>query len=341
MIEMLPNPTLDQLQVFIAVAETGSFSAAARRLNRAQSVVSYTIANLEAQLELVLIDRSNPRVPALTEAGRAILGDARRMIVDLDALRARSVALNRGLEGEVRIAVSVMVPDHILLDALQAFQKQFPTVQLILTVGAPFVVSHMARAGEIDVGIGADGDTSADDKLVARRLGASYMLPFAAPGHPLAVAGRRLSAADVRDEVQIVVSDATGITRGRDFNVFSRRTWRVSDMNAKRQLLIAGLGWGGMPVSLVAEDVMAGRLVRLDVEPFAANDFPVNAVWPAASPPGPAAMWLMECFTSRLGQCPSSLSDLLAHMDGWTAKQAGGGTVASGEQERPRLIAGG
>ena len=67
------NPTLDQLQVFLTVAETGSFSAASRALNRAQSVVSYTIANLEAQLEVTLFERNGVRQPRLTDEGRAIV----------------------------------------------------------------------------------------------------------------------------------------------------------------------------------------------------------------------------------------------------------------------------
>ncbi len=76
---MHANPTLDQLQVLLAVAETGSFSAAGRRLNRAQSVISYTIANLEAQLRFKLFAREGTREPILTPEGRAVLPDARRI----------------------------------------------------------------------------------------------------------------------------------------------------------------------------------------------------------------------------------------------------------------------
>ena len=67
-----PRPTLDQLQVFLAIVEAGSFAGAARRLGRATSVVSYTIANLEAQLGLELFDRDTTRKPTLTEAGVAV-----------------------------------------------------------------------------------------------------------------------------------------------------------------------------------------------------------------------------------------------------------------------------
>ena len=83
------NPTLDQLQVFLTVADTGSFSAAARQLNRAQSVVSYTIGNLESQLGVTLFERTGTRQPRLTDEGRAMLTDARRIVGDLQVMRAK------------------------------------------------------------------------------------------------------------------------------------------------------------------------------------------------------------------------------------------------------------
>src|ERR1700675_2977098 len=73
---MLDGVTLDQLRTFIAAVDEGSFSAAGRRLRRAQSVVSQTLANLEAQLGVKLFDRS-ARYPRLTEEGRSLLADAR------------------------------------------------------------------------------------------------------------------------------------------------------------------------------------------------------------------------------------------------------------------------
>ena len=73
---MLDGVSLDQLRTFIAAADEGSFSAAGRRLRRAQSVVSQTLANLEGQLGVKLFDRSG-HLPVLTEQGRALLADAR------------------------------------------------------------------------------------------------------------------------------------------------------------------------------------------------------------------------------------------------------------------------
>src|SRR5712675_543135 len=97
------TPTLDQLQVFLTVVETGSFAAAGRRLKRATSAVSYAIANLEMQLGIALFDRERTRKPALTEAGRALLSKARAVSGEIDDLRATVKGLLGGLEAEVAL----------------------------------------------------------------------------------------------------------------------------------------------------------------------------------------------------------------------------------------------
>lgn len=305
---MQPNPTLDQLQVLIAIADTGSFSAAARQLNKAQSVVSYAISNLEDQLQLALFDRSGSRQPVLTEAGKAVLEDARRMAAQLNSLRGRAAALREGLEGELKLAVSVMVPEQAFVAALSAFQKTFPTVQLNVNWGSGFMVSDMVEHGNAHLGIGG-ALMKVEDGIIVERLSQSFMYPVASADHPLAKLDRPLSVADVRDEVQIVVSDATGQTRGRDFNVFSMRTWRVGDMMTKHTLLRAGLGWGGMPGAIVEKDIQEGRLVRLTMDMFETSNFPIFAMWRSASPPGPAARWMMERFRLLLSQCPAGSHD--------------------------------
>lgn len=94
-------PTLDQLRVFVAVIDCGSFSRAARELHRTQSVISYTIANLEAQLNVELFDRSK-RKPTLTEAGKALLADARTVGMKVDAMRARAKTWHRGWKRKCR-----------------------------------------------------------------------------------------------------------------------------------------------------------------------------------------------------------------------------------------------
>lgn len=305
------HPTLDQLQVFLAVAELGSFSAAARKLNRAQSVISYTIANLEAQLQLRLFERKGARQPRLTEAGRAMVIDARRIVAGIDTLRARARSMRAGVEAQIALAISVMVPSEALVATLRAFRDAYPEVTLNLTVGELGMVVDLVRSGKADIGISGSLLTT-DERVIAERIGHSFMVPVAAADHPLASLGRKLVLTDVREEVQIVVTDTSGITRGRDFNVLSFRTWRVGDITTKHRLIRAGLGWGGLPVALVRDDLQSGALVALDLDAYETSRYPLYALRPAGHGPGPAARWLLDMFREQLASCSVHLAPLPA-----------------------------
>src|SRR5450631_458980 len=147
-------PTIDQLKVFLAVVETGSFTAAAKRLRRAVSAISYAIAALEQQLGVTLFDREGVRTPALTEAGVAVLSKARVIAVGVDDLRAGVRSLLAGVEAEVTLVVDVMLPSARLVDAVQAFEAMFPTVKLRLHVEALSAVAQLVRNGMARVGSG-------------------------------------------------------------------------------------------------------------------------------------------------------------------------------------------
>ena len=136
-------PTLDQLRIFLAVVEVGSFAGAARQLGRATSVISYSIANLEAQLGVLLFDRNSTRKPQLTEAGRGILSEARTVTNGIDGLRAKVRSLHQGIEAEISLVLDVMLPAARVVDALKAFRTEFPTVSLRLYVEAIGAVAQM------------------------------------------------------------------------------------------------------------------------------------------------------------------------------------------------------
>ena len=132
---MLDAVTLDQLRTFIAAADEGSFSAAGRKLRRAQSVVSQTLANLEAQLGIKLFDRS-ARYPRLTEEGRSLLPDARAVADNIDGFKARAHAMREGLEPELPVAMDVMYPMEGLTRAAAHSRKTYPHTPLRLYVEA-------------------------------------------------------------------------------------------------------------------------------------------------------------------------------------------------------------
>lgn len=295
---MQPNPTLDQLQIFVTVAETGSFSAAGRKLNRAQSVISYGIANLEAQLGLKLFEREGTREPQLTEIGRAMLEDARRMTGVLQRIRSRVDGHHQGLEAEVALSVDASLPSAVLVRVLKAFEAQFPTVMLRLHIGTLGVIPDHVVSGQADLGVGGLlGEV--DVHLV--RIGFMSMVLAAAPSHPLALLPKPVAVEDVREHTQLVVTDQSERTKGRDFGVFAYRTWRLTDLRTKHMLMREGLGWGGLPRWLIADDLASGRLVELDLESFSEVRSPLFAMHRSDRSPKPVAAWLIDQFKRQLG----------------------------------------
>jgi DNA-binding transcriptional LysR family regulator len=286
------TPTLDQLHVLTTVAEAGSFSAAARRLHRAQSVISYTIANLETQLGVALFARDGRR-PVLTEAGRALLADARRVGRLVDEMRARAAALSRGLEAELGLAVDVMFPTARLVAALDEFARAYPTVALRLRIEGLGGVAQLVLDGTCQLGISGWMGV-VPDTLERRAMGEILLIPVAAPTHPAALAQAPVSSAVLREHVQLVLTDRTALTEGQDFGVLALRTWRLGDLGAKHALLLAGLGWGNMPAEMVEADLAAGRLVRLQVAEAPEYRYPIGLIHRTDTPPGPAGAWLAE-----------------------------------------------
>jgi DNA-binding transcriptional LysR family regulator len=291
---MLDGLSMDQLRTFIAAADEGSFSAAGRKLRRAQSVVSHTLANLELQVGFALFDRSG-RYPQLTEAGRALLEQAREAANSMDAFKARARMLAGGLEPELAVAVDVMFPIATLTDAVKAFHQQFPATPLRLYVEAMGAVVQPLLDGRCRIAvIGSLPDIPAD--CASDYLAGVPSVIVAAPTHPLAHARRALTRAELNRHVQLVLTDRSTLTAGREFGVMSQQVWRLADLGAKHAFLRAGLGWGSMPLHMVEQDLADGSLVRLSIRahPLLGTAFSMHAIWLKDQPPGPAGRWFVE-----------------------------------------------
>jgi DNA-binding transcriptional LysR family regulator len=298
------TPTLDQLRVFLTVVDLGSFAAAARKLGRATSVISYSIANLEAQLGISLFDRESTRKPQLTDAGRAVLSEARGVWYGIDALRAKVKGLLHGLEAEVHLAVDVMMPAARIVDALKGFREEFPTVALSLHMEALGAVTQLVLDGVATVGISGPmpGHAGIAGLTGIERIGVGSvtLVPVAAPDHALAKSKTR-DPGEARQHTQLVLTDRSPWTKGLNFAVLSPKTWRLADLGSKHMLLKEGIGWGNMPLPMIEEDLALGRLVRLDLPDMISGVYPFEAIYRADTPPGPAGSWLIARFQAQAG----------------------------------------
>jgi DNA-binding transcriptional LysR family regulator len=290
---MLDAVTLDQLRTFIAAADEGSFSAAGRKLRRAQSVVSQTLANLEGQFGVKLFDRTRRR-PVLTPQGQVLLAHARTVAGDVDRLKAHAKHLAGGLEPELSIAVDVMFPMARLTAAVTAFHAAFPLTPLRLHAETLGAVMQALLDGRSTVGV--SGELTAVPPIFSQEsLLKVPCIHVTSPRHPLASFGRPIPASELAKHIQLVLTDRSTLSKGKDLGVFSPRTWRLADLGAKHAFLRAGLGWGGMPAELVETDLARGALVKIIVED-APKGFVVamSAVYRTEAPPGIAGRWFID-----------------------------------------------
>ncbi|MGO4618494.1 LysR family transcriptional regulator [Ensifer sp. 2YAB10] len=267
---MLDALTLDQMRTFVTVAESGSFRAGAARLSRVQSAVSHAIANLECELGVALFDRSGHR-PVLTPEGQALLANARDILLRVDAMRARARGLGEGIELELSLIVDTLFPIETIGLALNEMRTIYPTVSIRLAVsplGGP-LDGLVERRFTLGIMVGED---FRDPAIARQALATVQLVAVVAAHHPLGLArDGALENAELADHLQIVQSDPSQRTVGRDFGVLSPQTCRVSSQDTKHAMIRAGLGWGRLPLWQVQRDLDEGRLVRMPTAALGRN----------------------------------------------------------------------
>jgi DNA-binding transcriptional LysR family regulator len=298
---MLDGVSLDQLRTFIAAADAGSFSAAGRRLGRAQSVVSQTLANLEQQLGVKLFDRG-ARYPRLTDHGQALLNDARAIADGMDGFKARAKTLREGLESELSLSIDAMYPMSTLTEAVGLFRDAFPYTPLRLYVDVLGAAIEPVLQGTCHIGV-IGMSPIVPDNMRSEPLLDVPMVTVVAPAHPLASYNGLIPKSELQKHVQLVLTDRSKLTQGQSFGVYSQNTWRLADMGAKHAFLRAGFGFGHMPRFMVEDDVASDRLraIRIEMPGVTNLLMPMHAVYRKDAPPGPAGRWLIQSLKQRAG----------------------------------------
>lgn len=253
------NISLEQLRTLHAAAIAGSFSGAARRLGKAQSVVSTTIANLEIDLGLALFDRTG-HTPKLTLAGERVLQEARSILGMCEHLQALAGELAAGVEPQVTLAVDDDSQLPWLSPVLEAFSAQFPDVELELLFPMLEDLSDMLLSGRAHLGISYQ-PLHRIREISAQPLAHVPLRLAVAPTHPLAHGGP-VTLADLQQSRQLLVTNRLSGEERQRFRLAAKVWWIEGDLGVL-EMVKRGLGWATIPDYLLAEPLQQGDVVLL------------------------------------------------------------------------------
>jgi DNA-binding transcriptional LysR family regulator len=288
----------DAIAVFIAVADHGSFAAAARRLGRSPASVTRAVADLESRLGVRLLTRTT-RAVSTTEAGQRFLGGAKRVLADLDEIERAAAGQGTAPRGELRLTAPILFGRLHVLPIVTEFLDRFPEVQAALAlVDRP--VDLVEEGLDVAVRIGALGESSA----VATRVGALRRIVVAAPDY-LARRGTPQRPADLTDHDVVAFSGIAGVEHwvfreaAGDVNVAIRPRLVVSTAEAAIDAARAGFGLTRVLSYQAAEDVARGSLLRV-LPGYEGDEVPIHLVYPGGRHPPPKLRAFLDFTTPRL-----------------------------------------
>lgn len=257
----------DQLLAFDAIVMAGTFRKAAERLNKSQSAVSHAIRQLEDELELRLFSRDGYR-PKLTAQGEVFFRETSRALAQMQALGEIAARLRAREEAELRIAVTATLPLERLLPVLEEIGRRFAATHLRLSTEMMGGAIARLMEGNADLAV-ATLDGVPMDAVETRRMADVTIRPVASRLLADRLGPDAKSAAGLQAIPQIVVAGTGGPEGDQSRDLLpGGRKWTVSDFAAKKQVILSGQGWGGMPDHLIRDEIAAGTLVPLTVEAF-------------------------------------------------------------------------
>jgi DNA-binding transcriptional LysR family regulator len=283
------NWTLDELTAFATTVQTGSFSAAGRKLNKVQSRISTAVSNLEITLGFELFDRSG-RLPVLTIAGKAIYVKAQAILSQCLALDAQALSIMVGEEVSLTIGIDEGVPSNAIDEMLNQIFKTFPRIQLTTFNGNQSDIYEKVANRQCDLGI-AIRPQKLHNEMNLNVIGHCKMLLVASHTHPLATLNK-VTDSDLKLHRQFVIcdSDQNAFTPPISSNCcYSDSYYHLFEM------VVNDLGWAILPAHIVQGEWLKGALKPLNYyEPSQTMQHDVGLIRRLDAANGPVTQWLVE-----------------------------------------------
>ncbi|WP_435284749.1 LysR family transcriptional regulator [Streptomyces koelreuteriae] len=275
---------LRQLEYFVAVAEERNFTRAAERVHISQSGVSAQIRRLERELGAELFDRS-ARTATLTAAGRAALEHARATLAAAGAVGQAVNEVTDLIRGQLVVGMVIGCTLTPLFDALSAFHRAHPGVELSLLEDNSDRLVEAVRAGTVDLALVGTA-TAAPEGLEALTLISERLVVAVAAGHPLAER-RRVVLADLVTQPIICMPPGTGLRTLFDRACASQDLHPTIALQASAADAIADLAARGLGVAVLSESMAASYGDRIVARPIDDVTAPalLALVWKSAHSP--------------------------------------------------------
>ena len=282
--------TLDQLRQFAAAAEAGSFSAAGRRLGRAQSAISTSVGLLEADLGVELFDRSR-RNATLTPAGEVMLQEARELLRQAGALEQRALAFAAGREARLSIALDEGLPYLVADQLLKELAERYPALELTQLNGTATEVAGYVEQGRASLAFQFDrGDPGS--AFAHRHLGNVAQGIFVAQGHPLAALAE-VGRNDLARHRQLLMQ-----MDGVEQVVLSPSVWRADSSYNIAAMAAHGVGWAILPLNIGEYEGFSNQLVSVRCADLFLPMLSVRTLWLQGGSLSETEQWLQQ----RMGQ---------------------------------------
>jgi DNA-binding transcriptional LysR family regulator len=292
------------LRLFVAVAQTGGITAAARLLGLQKSAVSRDLMRLEEEVGARLLHRTTRKV-SLTEAGRLLAAYAGRVVEEMDAAAVALEAMRETPRGELRVSLPFAFARFVLAPALPRFRAAYPEVRLRLDA-SPRIVDLVEEGFDAAIRVGELPASS----LVARLLGASPLVLAASPGY-LAARGEPARLADLAEHDLVDLAPGGSRDRwtlaqvgGGAEVVPVSPALSVADPSLARDLVVQGLGVGVLPGLYLGDDLAVGRL-RPVLPGWNLGAPPIHIVYPSRRSLPPKTRAFLDFVAGLMAKHPS------------------------------------
>lgn len=282
--------TLEQLLTIDAIVKEGSFKAAADYLHKSQPSISMAVKKLEEEYQINLFSRDEYR-PSLTADGRMFYEKAKLLIREFRELEALAEQMRLGVESEIRVSIDAVSPVSLVLKFLKDFFSKHPSTRLMLKFEVLSGTTERLIDGDVNIAI--TPKPQVEYTFDSRSITSTKMISVI--NTQLIKSGTKITDAFLREHNQIILADsARRIAKISSGVLAGSKSLTVTDIGFKKELIMQGLGWGGLPYDLVKDELASNKLTRIETPLIKDREIEIFIVRDASKPMGPVMKELWE-----------------------------------------------